>query len=110
MSNDIVHKCCLCNNDFRPGSLDKEGKCSLCHELYPNVKTREEMLLLNRPEINLGKKVTEETVRQIIKEELNEFKADMKAAFDIAKNEIKMAKARAAKGEKKDDNNDGGNE
>jgi len=100
MSNDTVHKCCLCNNDFRPEALGKDGKCSTCHAQFPNVKTREEMMLINRPEINLGKKVTEETVKQIIKEELNEFKT-------VIMGEIKMAHARAAKGDKKDEDNNG---
>jgi len=103
MSNDIIHKCCLCENDFRPGALDKEGKCASCSKAYPNVKTRKEMLLLNRPEIHLGRRLDEPTVRQIIKEELNEFKSTLKAE-QKADN---LAKARVAKGDKKNDENNG---
>ena len=103
MSNDIIHKCAVCEADFRPGSLDKDGKCPSCQKTFPTVNTKAEAMALNRPEINLGKKVTEETVRQIIKEELNEFKATIIG-------EIKMSHARAAKVGKKDEDNVGGKE
>jgi len=99
MSNDIVHKCCICEADFRPGALDKAGKCPICRAEYPTVKNKAEAMALNRPEINLGEKLDADGVRQIIKEELNEFKAEMKVADKVDR----MAKARAAKGIKKDD-------
>jgi len=99
MNSDIIQKCCICNADFRPGSLDKNGKCASCAKEYPTVSNKKEAMALNRPEIHLGEKLTVEKVRQIIKEELNEFKSEQKAK-QKADN---MAKARAAKQDKKDD-------
>lgn len=99
MSNDIIHKCAVCEADFRPGALDKDGKCLSCREAFPTVKTKAEAMALNRPEIHLGEKVDGEKVRQIIKEELNEFKAVLKAEQKVDN----MAKARAVKGDKKND-------
>jgi hypothetical protein len=106
MSIDLVHKCCLCNNDFRPESLDKDGKCVSCAKQFPTVKTREAMMLLNHPEINLGEKLTAEGVRQIIKEELNAFKAELNA-FKAEQKAERMAQARAAKQDKKIDESEG---
>lgn len=99
MSDDIIHKCCICEADFRPGALDKDGKCASCRKEFPTVKSKAEAMALNRPEINLGKKMDDATVRQIVKEELNEFKAALKAE-QKADN---LAKARAAKEDKKKD-------
>jgi len=96
MSIDIIHKCCVCEADFRPGALDKNGKCPICCVEYPTAKNKKEAMALNRPEIHLGEKLDAEKVRQIVKEELNAFKAEQKAD--------RMAKARAAKKDKKDDN------
>ena len=95
--SDIIQKCCVCENDFRPGSLGKDGKCVSCQKAFPTVKTKAEAMALNRPEIHLGEKVTADTVRQIVKEELNEFKAVLKAEQKVDN----MAKARAAKDGKK---------
>lgn len=106
MDKDIVFKCCVCENDFRPEALDKDGKCATCRVDFPTVKSKAEAMALNRPEIHLGKKIDEQTVRQIIKEELNEFKAVLKAEQKVDN----MAKARAAKDDKKNDDNDGGKE
>jgi hypothetical protein len=44
------------------------------------VKTREEAFALNRPDIHLGAKLTEERVRQIVREELNAIRAEIRAA------------------------------
>jgi len=96
MSNDIIHKCCVCEADFRPGALDENGKCPICRVEYPTAKNKKEAMALNRPEIHLGEKLDAEKVRQIVKEELNAFKAEQKVD--------RMAKARAAKQDKKDDN------
>jgi len=97
MSNDIIHKCCVCEADFRPGALDENGKCPICRAEYPTVKNKKEAMALNRPEIHLGERLDAEKVRQIVKEELNAFKAEQKID--------RMAKARAAKQAKKNDNN-----
>lgn len=94
---DLVFKCCVCENDFRPEGLDKNGKCVSCRKAFPTVKNKAEAMALNRPEIHLGEKVTADTVRQIVKEELNEFKAVLKAEQKVDN----MAKARAAKDGKK---------
>jgi len=96
MSIDIIHKCCVCEADFRPGALDENGKCPICRVEYPTVKSKKEAMALNRPEIHLGERLDAEKVRQIVKEELNAFKAEQKAD--------RMANARAAKKDKKDDN------
>jgi len=103
--SDIIHKCCLCGNDFRPGGLDENGKCVSCAKSFPTAKTKEEMMALNRPDINLGEKLTIEKVRQIVKEELNEFKAEKKVEQEKVD---RMAKARAAKlGKKEDETKEG---
>ena len=101
---EIIHKCCVCEADFRPGSLDENGKCSSCAKEFPTVKNKKEALLLNRPEINLGERLTAEGVRQIVREELNEFKTKQKVEQD---NVDRMAVARAAKQDKKTDESKG---
>lgn len=103
MSNDIIFKCCICEADFRPGVLDKNGKCPVCCVEYPTVKNKVEAMALNRPDIHLGEKLDAEGVRQIIKEELNAFKAEQAAAAKVDN----MAKVRAAKQGKKNDENKG---
>jgi len=95
MSNDIINRCCICGADFRPGTLDEDGKCSSCRAAFPTVKTKKDAMALNQPNINLGQKLDAEGVRQIVREELNFFKAEQKVE--------RMAKARAAKQSKKDD-------
>lgn len=110
MSNDLVHRCCICEADFRPGTLDENGKCSSCRVEYPTVKNKTEAMALNRPEIHLNKKLDAEDVRQIVREELNAFESKQKMA-EIAKarnaeeKADRMAKARAAKQDKTNDNN-----
>jgi len=99
MSNDIIHKCCVCGQDFRPEGLDENGKCTSCRVEFPTAKNLKEAIAINRPEIHLGKTLDAEGVRQIIKEELNAFKAEQAAGNKIDN----MAKARAAKQDKKDD-------
>ena len=93
--SDIIQKCCVCEGDFRPGGLDENGKCASCRVEFPTVKNKKEALALNRPELHLGKTLDAEGVRQIVKEELNAFKAEQKID--------RMAVARAAKQDKKDD-------
>ena len=92
MSSDIVTRCCICGADFTPGVLDKNGKCPICRVEYPTVKNKKEAMALNKPEINLGAKLDEDRVRQIVKEELNAVKAERKAEA--------LEKARKAKEEK----------
>ena len=77
---DIVNRCCICEADFYPGALDKDGKCPVCRVEYPTVNNKAEAMALNRPEIHLGERVTLDKVRQIITEELNSFKAEMRMA------------------------------
>jgi len=103
MSIDIVNRCCICEADFRPGTLDKDGKCSSCAKTFPTVKNKKEAMTLNRPEINLGERLDADKVRQIVREELNAFKAEQKID--------RMAQARAVKQYKKNDEtseNEGG--
>lgn len=94
---DIITRCCICEADFRPGSLDKAGKCVVCREKYPTVKNKQEAMALNQPNIHLGEKVTAEMVRQIIKEELNGFKAELEADKVKAGKAEAAARARAAR-------------
>ena len=96
---DIIHKCCVCEQDFRPEGLDKDGKCAVCRVEYPTVKSKKEAMALNRPEIHLGEKVDVEKVKQIVKEAINELKAELMLADKVDR----MAKARAAKKDKKDE-------
>lgn len=103
MSNDIVFKCCICEADFRPGALDKDGKCSVCRVEQPTAKNKAEAIALNQPNIHLGKKLDAEGVRQIVREELNAFKAEQAAAAKVDN----IAKARAAKQDKKSDQTEG---
>ena len=103
MSNDVIFRCCICEADFRPGALDKDGKCPICRVEQPTAKNKAEAMALSQPNIHLGKKLDAEGVRQIVKEELNAFKAEQ-AATSKADN---MVKARAAKQDKKDDENKG---
>lgn len=95
MSNDLVFKCCICEADFRPGALDKNGKCPICCVEYPTVKSKADAMALSQPNIHLGEKLDVEKVKQIVREALNEFKAEQKVD--------RMANARAAKQDKKDD-------
>jgi len=74
---DIIHKCCVCEQEFRPEGLDKDGKCAVCRVEYPTVKSKKEAMALNRPEIHLGEKVDVEKVKQIVKEAINELKAEL---------------------------------
>jgi len=104
--SDIQFKCSVCEADFRPGVLDKEGKCPSCQKEYPSVKNKAEAMALNRPEINLGRKLDEKAVRQIVREELNEFKAVLKAEHTKETKEANLEKARAAKGKDKDGGGD----
>lgn len=104
MSNDIINKCCICEADFRPGTLDKDGKCSSCRVAFPTVKTKKDAMALNRPDINLSEKLTAEGVRQIVREELNEFRAEQKVGQEKVD---RMAKARQAKLDKKEDDDKG---
>lgn len=102
----MVFKCCICEADFHPGGLDKAGKCVVCRKEFPTVKNKQEAMALNRPEIHLSKKLDAEDVRQIVREELNAFKVEqvaMTKALGAAAKVDNMAKARAAKQDKKDD-------
>ena len=94
--SDIQFKCGICEADFRPGVLDKEGKCPSCQKEYPSVRNKAEAMA-----INLGRKLDEKAVRQIVREELNEFKAVLKAEHTKETKEANLEKARAARG--KDD-------
>jgi DNA repair exonuclease SbcCD ATPase subunit len=106
MSIDIVNRCAICEADFRPGTLDEDGKCSSCRVKFPTVKSKQEAMALNRPDINLGDKLTDEKIRQIIREELNAFKAELNA-FKAEQKVERMAQARAAKQDKKNDESEG---
>lgn len=80
--SDITHRCNICEADFAPGALDKAGKCGSCQLKYPTVKTRQEAFALNTPELHLGAKLTEERVRQIVREEFNAIRVEAKAAAE----------------------------
>lgn len=86
--SDIIHRCAICEADFAPGGLDKVGKCSACRTQYPTVNTRQEAFALNRPDIHLGVKLTDERVRQIAREEFNAIRAEIKAKAEAMKNMV----------------------
>ena len=86
--SSIVHRCAICEADFAPGGLDKAGKCSACRMQYPTVSTRQEAFALNRPELHLGVKLTEEKVRQIVREEFNAIRAEIKVKAEAIKSTV----------------------
>lgn len=61
-------RCIICESNFRPDSM-KEGKCSVCAKLYPNAKRRED---IKPKSANTPKTLTDETVKDIIYEVLEE--------------------------------------
>lgn len=92
----ISHRCCICEADFSPGALDKAGKCPICRIQYPTVSTKQEAFALNKPELHLGAKLTEERVRQIAREEFNVIRAEIKAKADALKAVVAPATASTA--------------
>ena len=89
----ITHLCSICEASFAPGVLSKQGKCPSCVKEFPTVKTKAEAILLHQPNLHLAPKLTEARVRELVREEYNLIKAEIKVkALDKAR-EIKAAKA-----------------
>jgi hypothetical protein len=89
---DLDFQCCICEASFRPGTLDKAGKCPSCAEQFPTVKNKIEAMALNKPEIHLGKKLTEPDVRRIVREEMAAIKMERKQAAAEKARAIKESK------------------
>jgi len=62
------NRCVICEAYFRANAMEGD-KCKQCAGLYPNAKTKEDILV--KPKIK-GKTLSEETVREIIYEVLEE--------------------------------------
>jgi rubrerythrin len=56
-------RCVLCEAYFRTNSMI-EGKCPVCHQMYPSIKSRDELLRKNSPV--RARTLTEETVQDIV--------------------------------------------
>jgi len=94
----LTFNCAICDASFSPGVLDKQGKCPSCVKEFPTSKTKSDAILLHQPNLHLAPKLTEARVRELVREEYNLIKAEIKAkALDKAR-EVRAAKA-----------NDGGN-
>lgn len=61
-------RCVICEGSFRLNAMEGE-KCKSCAELYPKAKTREDIKMNKKP---VAKTLSEETVREIIYEVLEE--------------------------------------
>ena len=61
-------RCCICEGYFRTNAMDG-NKCKLCAKLYPNAKTKEDVK--QKTPIK-GKTLSDETVREIVYEILEE--------------------------------------
>lgn len=77
---EIQHRCVICEADFRPGALDKEGKCPTCAKEYPKAKNKLEAIAANKPDVHIEPELTESRVRQLIREEVNQALAEYTAA------------------------------
>jgi hypothetical protein len=73
----ISHQCSICEAGFGAGVLVK-GKCPACAVLYPNVKDKAEAMVKERPALQLKKRLTEEDVRRLAREEFNAIKVENK--------------------------------
>lgn len=88
---DVEPQCILCNSTFRPGVLDDDSKCPDCRSKFPKVKTRQELMLLNQPNLELGKQLTEDDVRKIIQGELRKLRPTTEEMKKV-KEEVKEIK------------------
>lgn len=61
-------RCPICEGYFRTSAMEGD-KCKLCAVLYPKAKTKEDIKSNKKP---VAKTLTEETVREIIYEVLEE--------------------------------------
>jgi len=61
-------QCILCEGYFRVGAMEGD-KCNLCAGLYPNAKTKDDIKVKTK---NEAKTLSDETVREIVYEILEE--------------------------------------
>lgn len=62
-------RCNLCEAYFRSSAM-VDGKCPVCHSMYPTIKTREELKLRNSP--IKSQTLTDKVVQQMIYDTLEE--------------------------------------
>ena len=62
-------RCSLCEAYFRSTAM-VDGKCPVCHKMYPTIKTREELKLKNSPAKAMV--LTDKVVQQMIYDTLEE--------------------------------------
>lgn len=98
--SDIDFRCSICEASFKPGVIDKDGKCPACAEQYPTVKNKMEAMALSQPNLHLGKKLDEKRVREIVREELNFTKSERKAAALKKAREVRANRLEETKGDK----------
>lgn len=59
----ISFRCSICNGEFPKEAL-RDGKCSVCRELYPDAKTAQDILMKTRN--RKGVPMTDAEVESII--------------------------------------------
>ena len=93
----LTFNCSICNASFGPGVLDKQGKCPSCVKEFPTSKTKSDAVLLHQPNLHLAKKLTEDRVRELVREEYNLIKAEIKAKALEKARKVREAKANGGK-------------
>jgi len=93
----LTFNCAICDASFGSGVLDKQGKCPSCIKEFPTSKTKSDAILLHQPNLHLAPKLTEARVRELVKEEYNAIKADIKAQALEKARQVKAAKAEGSK-------------
>ena len=56
-------RCTLCEAYFRSSAM-VDGKCPVCHSMYPGIRSRDELLRKNSP--IRARTLTEDTVQDIV--------------------------------------------
>ena len=89
----LTFNCAICDASFGPGVLDNKGKCPSCIKEFPTSKTKSDAILLHQPNLHLAPKLTEVRVRELVREEYNLIKAEIKTKALEKAREIKATKA-----------------
>lgn len=66
MSDEMI--CTICESSFRSNVM-ADGKCSLCNELYPDAKTKEDIKKKGK---DIAVTLTDERVKELVYEILEE--------------------------------------
>jgi len=94
--------CIICGGSFYADAIDENGKCKYCAETYPGSKNYDEAMRDTVSEKEQHITLTEERVRAIILEVIAPFFPPKKDEKKSAEVQERMAKARAAKEDKKE--------